>query len=87
MMHRLHEREEAHSPLGKRNRGMTHQRLVARAGRGSDGVRGGIEPEAVRVFLLGDFAVSVGSRTVEGGSWRLKKAASLVKLLALARGG
>ncbi|MCA1718588.1 MAG: LuxR C-terminal-related transcriptional regulator [Actinobacteria bacterium] len=41
-------------------------------------------PETVRVWLLGGFRVSVGSRTVEENRWRLKKAASLVKLLALA---
>jgi predicted ATPase/DNA-binding SARP family transcriptional activator/DNA-binding CsgD family transcriptional regulator len=44
------------------------------------------EPEAVRIGLLGGFRVSVGSRTIEEGAWRLRKAASLVKLLALARG-
>ena len=33
--------------------------------------------------MLGDFRVSVGSRTVEENQWRLKKAAGLVKLLAL----
>jgi predicted ATPase/DNA-binding SARP family transcriptional activator/DNA-binding NarL/FixJ family response regulator len=43
-------------------------------------------PEAVRVWLLGGFRVSVGSRTVEEKGWRLKKAAGLVKLLALAPG-
>jgi predicted ATPase/DNA-binding SARP family transcriptional activator/DNA-binding CsgD family transcriptional regulator len=42
--------------------------------------------EAVRVWLLGGFRVSVGPRTIEGDSWRLKKAASLVKLLALSLG-
>ena|SRR5215207_5937290 len=42
--------------------------------------------EAVRVRLLGGFKVSVGSRSIEGGAWRLRKAASLVKLLALAGG-
>jgi hypothetical protein len=40
--------------------------------------------EAVRVRLLGGFSVSVGPRTVEEGRWRLRKAASLIKLLALA---
>ncbi len=40
-------------------------------------------PELVRVHMLGGFSVSVGSRPVGEGSWRLKKAASLVKLLAL----
>jgi DNA-binding SARP family transcriptional activator len=41
-------------------------------------------PEAVRVWLLGGFRVSVGSRSIEGSAWRLRKAASLLKLLALA---
>jgi DNA-binding SARP family transcriptional activator len=44
------------------------------------------EPEAVRVWLLGGFGVSVGSRGIEASSWRVKKAATLVKLLALAPG-
>ncbi|HEX2742445.1 MAG TPA: BTAD domain-containing putative transcriptional regulator [Rubrobacter sp.] len=44
------------------------------------------EPEAVRIGLLGGFRVSVGTRTIEEGAWRLRKAASLVKVLALARG-
>ena len=44
------------------------------------------EPEAVRVKLLGGFSVSVGSRTIEEREWRLKKAAALVKLLALTPG-
>jgi predicted ATPase/DNA-binding SARP family transcriptional activator/DNA-binding CsgD family transcriptional regulator len=43
-------------------------------------------PEAVRVWLLGGFRVSVGPRTIEGDAWRLRKAAVLVKLLALAPG-
>ena len=43
-------------------------------------------PEAVRIRLLGGFKVSVGSRTIEEDAWRLRKAASLVKLLALASG-
>jgi DNA-binding SARP family transcriptional activator len=46
----------------------------------------GERPEAARVRLLGGFRVSVGSRTIEDGHWRLKKAASLVKVLALAPG-
>src|SRR5918995_7124266 len=41
-------------------------------------------PEPMRVWLLGSFRVSVGSRTVEGDAWHLRKAAALVKLLALA---
>ena len=43
-------------------------------------------PQAVRVKLLGGFSVSVGSRTIRQEEWRSKKAASLVKLLALAPG-
>jgi DNA-binding SARP family transcriptional activator len=42
--------------------------------------------EAVRVRLLGGFCVSVGSRVVEADGWRRRSAASLVKVLALARG-
>src|SRR5919112_3339742 len=41
-------------------------------------------PEPMRVWLLGGFRVSVGSRTIEGDAWRLRKAAALGKLLALA---
>jgi predicted ATPase/DNA-binding SARP family transcriptional activator/DNA-binding CsgD family transcriptional regulator len=33
--------------------------------------------------MLGGFTVSVGARTIEEGEWRLRKAAGLVKLLAL----
>ena len=40
--------------------------------------------EAVRVRLLGGFRVSVGSRAIPQDAWRLRKAAALVKLLALA---
>jgi DNA-binding SARP family transcriptional activator len=43
-------------------------------------------PEAVRVWLLGGFRVSVGSRAIQDDAWRLRKAAALVKLLALAPG-
>jgi predicted ATPase/DNA-binding SARP family transcriptional activator/DNA-binding CsgD family transcriptional regulator len=40
----------------------------------------------VRVWLLSGFRVSVGSRSIEEDEWRLRKAASLVKLLALEPG-
>ena len=43
-------------------------------------------PEAMRIRLLGGFEVSVGPRTIADASWRLRKAAGLVKLLALAEG-
>src|SRR5919107_1814297 len=41
-------------------------------------------PFPVRVRLLGGLGVWVGSRAVSEGAWHLRKAASLVKLLALA---
>jgi DNA-binding SARP family transcriptional activator len=40
----------------------------------------------VRIGLLGRFSVSVGDRKLEESAWRLRKAASLVKVLALAPG-
>src|SRR5829696_6342756 len=42
--------------------------------------------EAIRVRSLGGFKVNVGSRPIEDGAWRLRKAASLVKVLCLAPG-
>src|SRR5215218_10497681 len=57
-----------------------------RAGRAEEGQRDARvgRPETVRVWLLGGFGVSVGTRTVEESAWRLRKASALVKLLALA---
>ena len=49
-------------------------------------VHRGRGPEAVRIRMLGGFSVSVGSRTIRREEWRSKKAANLVKLLALAPG-
>src|SRR5215218_10410123 len=43
-------------------------------------------PFPVRLRLLGDFSVWIGSRAVGEGEWHLRKAKSLVKLLALAAG-
>ena len=43
----------------------------------------GRRSEGVRVGLLGGFRVAVGPRVVADRSWRLRKAAALVKLLAL----
>src|SRR5215207_4061648 len=40
--------------------------------------------ESLRVKLLGGFVVSVEARAIEGRQWRLRKAASLLKVLALA---
>jgi predicted ATPase/DNA-binding SARP family transcriptional activator/DNA-binding CsgD family transcriptional regulator len=42
--------------------------------------------DAVRIGLLGGFRASIGTRAVEEGAWPLRKAAALLKLLALARG-
>jgi DNA-binding SARP family transcriptional activator len=44
------------------------------------------EPGVVRIGLLGGFSVAVGDRKVDESAWRLRKAASLLKLLALAQG-
>ena len=41
-------------------------------------------PKPMRVWLLGGFRVSVGSHAIAGDAWRSRKAAALVKLLALA---
>ena len=46
----------------------------------------GEKRKVVRVWLLGGFRVSVESRGIVQHAWRLKKAAALVKLLALAPG-
>ena len=59
--------------------------IEAQRGPEDDAPAGG-KPEAVRIRLLGGFSVSVGDRTVWEDAWRLRKAASLVKLLALAPG-
>lgn len=40
------------------------------------------ESEAVRVWLVDGFQVSVGSKSVEDKGWRLRKAARLSKLLS-----
>jgi DNA-binding SARP family transcriptional activator len=40
------------------------------------------EPETIRIKLLGGFRLWVGSRVVEERQWRLRKARSLIKLLA-----
>ncbi|HEX7170563.1 MAG TPA: hypothetical protein VF206_06990, partial [Rubrobacter sp.] len=62
-----------------------HRRVPAEARRKSSAVVPE-ESEAVRIWLLGGFRLSVGGRTIEEDAWRLRKAASLVKLLALAPG-
>ena len=54
------------------------------SGRGHVSVRE--KAEAVRIWLLGGFRVAIGARPLEKEAWRLRKAATLVKLLALAPG-
>jgi predicted ATPase/DNA-binding SARP family transcriptional activator/DNA-binding CsgD family transcriptional regulator len=44
------------------------------------------EPEVVRIGLLGGFRLWIGPRLIEEDWWRLRKARTLVKLLALAPG-
>ena len=56
------------------------------AGRLGPGEASGGGRGAVRVRMLGGFSVSVGDRRVAEGAGRLRKAAALVKLLALAPG-
>ena len=43
-------------------------------------------PDTMRVWTLGSFQVSVGTRTIAESAWRLRKAAAKVKLLALSPG-
>ncbi|MGH3086169.1 MAG: hypothetical protein ACRDSJ_02475, partial [Rubrobacteraceae bacterium] len=50
---------------------MAHEKTARRRG------------EAVRIWMLGGFRTSVGRHVVGMGDWRGRKAASLVKLLAL----
>jgi predicted ATPase/DNA-binding SARP family transcriptional activator/DNA-binding CsgD family transcriptional regulator len=61
------------------------ERSTARTRSGSEGTSDRAL-EAVRVRLLGGFRVSVGSRTIGQAEWPLRKAANLLKLLALAPG-
>src|SRR5215207_1491911 len=59
-----------------------HPRKTHQTSRMRRHINGSSEP--VRIRLLGDFQVSVGPQTIDQHRWRLRKAASLVKLLALA---
>ena len=44
------------------------------------------EHKIVRVWLLGDFRISLGARSIGEWAWGLRKAAAIVKLLALSPG-
>jgi predicted ATPase/DNA-binding SARP family transcriptional activator/DNA-binding CsgD family transcriptional regulator len=48
------------------------------------GARRNGRQQTIRIWLLGGFRVSVGSRIIEEDAWRRRKAAALLKLLALA---
>src|SRR5215217_3533090 len=63
---------------------MGNLRGIVQGKHGPQGTTLGVSCEPLRVRLLGGFQVSVGLRTVKESEWRLRKAASLVKLLALA---
>jgi hypothetical protein len=73
--------------MSKQQRGKRCSREQTRVGMSSPaGFEGVRRSEAVRVWLLGRFRVSVGARIITQVAWRLKKAAALVKLLVLAPG-
>lgn len=66
---------------------MKHLQPVQAEGHGPDPVATPVgEPEELVIQLLGGFSVSVGSRAVADAEWQRRKATSLLKLLALARG-
>jgi predicted ATPase/DNA-binding SARP family transcriptional activator len=48
--------------------------------------QGGGAPQTLRIWLLGGFRMSVGSRSIGEEDWHLRKAGSLIKQLALAPG-
>ena len=62
---------------------MAQRRSTARMTRSSSRALSGGASEPVRLKLLGGFSVSVGNRIIEKDEWRLRKAANLLKLLAL----
>jgi DNA-binding SARP family transcriptional activator len=69
----------------ERHGAVSKQRSTAKTERSSGRDVSGGPTEAVRVGLLGGFSVSVAGRTIEQNEWRLRKAANLIKLLALAQ--
>jgi predicted ATPase/DNA-binding SARP family transcriptional activator/DNA-binding CsgD family transcriptional regulator/Tfp pilus assembly protein PilF len=48
--------------------------------------QGGGAPQTLRIWLLGSFRVSVGSRSIGEQEWHLRKVRSLIKVLALSPG-
>jgi DNA-binding SARP family transcriptional activator len=69
--------------------GRSQRRAAAQQQQRSGGSTAGAarsEPEAVRIWMLGGFRLWVGPRLIEEDRWRLRKARSLLKLLALSAG-
>src|SRR5215213_91026 len=60
------------------------QQQQHRGGPTTEAVRS--EPQVVRIGLLGGYRLWVGPRVIEEDRWRLRKARSLIKLLAFSRG-
>jgi transposase-like protein len=77
------QRSTAVSEKGSRRRRRRSRAPTAETRSGSKGMSERV-PEEVCIWLLGSFRESVGSLVFEEIEWRLRKAASLVKLLALA---
>jgi predicted ATPase/DNA-binding SARP family transcriptional activator len=42
------------------------------------------QPETLQIHLLGDFCICIGEKSLEANHWKLRKAKTLIKLLALA---
>jgi hypothetical protein len=58
-----------------------HKGGVARSGTPK-----GVGPKALRAWLLRGFRVAEGSRVIEEVAWSMRKAAGLIKMLALTAG-
>jgi predicted ATPase/DNA-binding SARP family transcriptional activator/DNA-binding CsgD family transcriptional regulator len=79
---------QSHGPLGGGSRATERTVHIRRTTQAKYDGRYlvGSASQTLRIWLLGGFRVSVGSRSIEEGEWRLRKAAALVKLLALEPG-
>ncbi|HEX8917689.1 MAG TPA: tetratricopeptide repeat protein [Chloroflexota bacterium] len=60
--------------------------LIGQASQSSRSLSADTTRAAVRIHLLGGFRVVVGTRQLPDEAWKLRKAATLIKLLALAPG-
>src|SRR4051812_47862032 len=68
--------------------GASRRATATSAGETGQGAVGapGATALSLRISLLGGFAVSIGERAIPPEAWRLSRARSLIKLLALAPG-